>query len=101
MVASRKALVVRIASRATRRRLVRPSLAQHRREGLKENPEVAPERPRHHVSVIEVRHLFERNVAATEHLPKACDSGAKIKAAQRPLLDARCLVEDERTRANE
>ena len=74
---------------------------RERRDRQEDEPDVLPQRPVRDVDVVELRHLVERDVAPTEHLPEAGDSRLDVEPLAGPLLDERVLLEDQRPRADE
>src|SRR4029079_14213729 len=75
--------------------------SENRRNRLEEKPNVCPQGPVRDVDVVELRHLFERNLARPEHLPQPRHAGLAPDPLARPRHDARILLEDERSGTDE
>ena len=80
---------------------VRRANAGQRGKGEHDQPHVLAQRPVGHVQVVELRHLVERDVARSQHLPQAGHARLQVEALARPRFDVLILVEDERPGAHD
>ena len=74
---------------------VRRAYAGQRGDGEHDQPHVLAQRPVRHVQVVELRHLVERDVARSQHLPQTGHARLQVEASSRPGFDVLILVEDE------
>src|SRR4051812_34654720 len=80
---------------------VRASARYDDRKRSEEQADVVPQRPVRHVQVVELHHLLEWDVGATEHLPDARDARREVEPAAAPAADHLVLGLDQRPRPHE